>query len=302
VVALSVGFLFVREVSFAVYVLQGAVAAAFVLAFNATAALLADHTPPARIGQAIGWLGGANVMMNAVSTMIAEPLATKYGWHVVFELGIVAGACALALSFTLREVEARPRELEAAPRASLIPSHREPIVGILLATALIGAVFAAMFIFVQPYALDLGATEVREFFLGFTIAAVLCRVFLGGLGDRFGRRTISTCMAVGYGLAALLTAGLDPTRLGMYGFAFGLAHGLLYPTMNALVLEVMPAARRGLGMVLYNGAFNLGTALSGLAWGWVARERGYPSLYVVASGAAFVAAAVLSFGGRMRNP
>jgi MFS family permease len=301
VVALSIGFLFVREVSWLVYLLQGAVAAAFVLAFNATAALLSDYAPPSRLGQAIGWLGGANVMMNAVSTMVAEPLAMRIGWHVVFELGIVAGASAFAVSFLLREAPARPREATASPGARRIPSHREPIVGILLATTLIGAVFAAMFIFVQPYALDLGATEVREFFLGFTIAAVMCRVFLGGLGDRFGRRTVSIWMTLGYAAAALLTARLDPARLGLHGFAFGLAHGLLYPTLNALVLEVMPAARRGLGMVLYNGAFNAGTAASGLAWGWLARERGYPSVYVLASVAAFLAASVLFVGGRTRN-
>src|SRR5688572_20790611 len=59
VVLLSFGFLQVREVSPLVYVLQGCVSAAFVLSFNAAATLLADFAPPARLGQAIGWLGGA---------------------------------------------------------------------------------------------------------------------------------------------------------------------------------------------------------------------------------------------------
>jgi MFS family permease len=297
VVGLSVGFLFVDEVSWAVYFLQGAVAAAFVLAFNATAALLTDYTPPQRIGQAIGFLGGANVMMNAVATMVAEPLAMQHGWHTVFWLGIVVGSLSFALSFSLREVPTRPRVLPvtSSRKGGL---HREPIVGILLATSLIGAVFAAMFIFVQPFALSLGAKEVRQFFLGFTISAVFCRVGLGGLGDRFGRRNVSILMTFGYGLSALLTAWLDPQQLMLYGLAFGFAHGLLYPTLNALVLEVMPASRRGLGMVLYNGAFNAGTAGSGLAWGFLAHERGYPSVYMVACGAAFVAAIVLLLGRR----
>jgi len=49
---------------------------------------------------------------------------------------------------------------------------------------IMGCVFIAAFGFVQPYALSRGAREVRGFFLGFTCSAVLCRVFLGGLGDR----------------------------------------------------------------------------------------------------------------------
>ena len=60
----------------------------------------------------------------------------------------------------------------------------------------------------------------------------------------------------------------------------------------------MPASRRGLGMVLYNGAFNAGTAGSGLVWGFVAREHGYPLVYGLACGAAIVAALVLVVGPR----
>jgi MFS family permease len=92
VVLLSLGFLQVREMGAFVYLLQGCVSAAFVLAFNAAAALLADSVPPSRLGQAIGWLGGANVLMNAVATIVAEPLAMRHGWHVVFQLGAAVRA------------------------------------------------------------------------------------------------------------------------------------------------------------------------------------------------------------------
>jgi len=48
---------------------------------------------------------------------------------------------------------------------------------------------------------------------------------------------------------------------GVLRLVFGAAHGVLYPTLNALMLELLPVSRRGLGMVLYNGAFNLGASL-----------------------------------------
>ncbi len=301
VVLLSLGFLQVRAMGPLVYVLQGCVSAAFVLAFNAAAALLADRAPPARIGQAIGWLGGANVLMNAVATMVAEPLATRYGWHVVFELGVLAGTLAFALSFALR---APP-----LPRAPAAPEPRAPgrvhphaeLAAILVSTTFVGAVFAAMFVFVQPYALSLGAREVRDFFLGFTASAVAGRVLLGGLGDRFGHRTVSIWMAVGYALSALLTMQLDPDRLLLYGLAFGAAHGLLYPTMNALVLEVVSAHRRGFGMTMYSAAFNVGTAGSSLGWGWLAKHHGYGSVYAAATALALFAASVLWLGRPSRG-
>jgi predicted MFS family arabinose efflux permease len=160
-------------------------------------------------------------------------------------------------------------------------------------------VFAAMFSFVQPYAISLGAREVRNFFLGFTASAVAGRLLLGGLGDRYGRRRVSAIMILGYGLSALLTMQLDPDRLLLTGLMFGAAHGLLYPTMNALVLEILPPLRRGLGMVLYNGAFNTGSMLGSLGLGMLAKHRGYPTMYATATAAALLATVVLGY--RRRN-
>jgi MFS family permease len=81
----------------------------------------------------------------------------------------------------------------------------------------------------------------------------------------------------------------------VYGLAFGAAHGILYPTLNALLLETLPSARRGLGMALYNGAFNLGSSVGSLAWGLIAKQQGYPLVYTLAAGASLLAAAVLRF-------
>ena len=100
---------------------------------------------------------------------------------------------------------------------------------------------------------------------------------------------------LGYGLATYAVRGLAPDLLVLYGLLFGAAHGILYPTLNALVIEVLPAARRGLGMVLYNGAFNVGSSAGSLGWGLLAQQKGYPAVYT-AAGCIALAAAVLLRG------
>jgi MFS family permease len=299
IAVLSLGFLEVHDLGPLVYVLQGCVSAAFVLAYNASAALLTDYAPPQKLGQAIGWLGSANVAMNAVATMIAEPLAERYGWHVVFELGVVAGLAAFALTFLWRPAPSRPSTPPSAAGAGgPIARPGRGLAAILITTLFIGGTFIAVFGFVQPYAVSLGAREVRGFYLGFTLAAVSGRLFLGGLGDRLGRRRVSLWMLGGYALAALSVSELQPDWLIAYGFMFGAAHGLLYPTLNALVLEILSPKRRGFGMVLYNGAFNLGSSVGSLGWGMLAHHYGYPSVYVVASLLSAAALASLLFGTR----
>jgi MFS family permease len=293
IVLLSLGFKQVDSVGPLVFVLQGCLSASFVLAYNAMAALLTDYAPPQALGQAIGWAGSANVAMNAIATSVAEPLAIRYGWHVVFDMGVIAGGCALACSFWLRSPSVKSQPLTAAD-----PVRVAPLVGPLTAGVLCGMIFIAGFSFLQPYAVSLGAHEVRGFFIGFTLAAVLCRLLLGGLGDRLGRRRVSSWMLLGYGLATLVMRGLSPDLLFVYGFAFGSAHGLLYPTLNALVLEVLPASRKGLGMVLFNGSFNVGSSTGGFVWGVLAARAGYPTMYLWAALLSLVALTALNVGAR----
>jgi predicted MFS family arabinose efflux permease len=65
-----------------------------------------------------------------------------------------------------------------------------------------------------------------------------------------------------------------------------------------LLLELLPVRRRGLAMVLYNGAFNLGTSTGSLGWGLLAKHNGYPTVYTVAAVSSLLAAAVLSWRPR----
>jgi len=260
-----------------------------VLSFNASAALIADWVPIDRLGQAIGWLGAANVCMNAVATAVAEPLADRYGWHAVFILGIVSSCIALVLSVGLRDAPQRP--ISHSPHnASKLRDAGIAVWRPLVVSALVGAVFCAVFIFVQPHALASGAHEVRMFFIGFTVSAVACRLFLGDLGDRRGHRQVSLGAVVLYSVSALLCVWLKPEFLWAYGFVFGAAHGVLYPTLNALVLARLPASRRGLGMALYNGAFNVGMTCGGFGWGLLAAHYGYSALFTTAALVALLAA------------
>jgi MFS family permease len=172
---------------------------------------------------------------------------------------------------------------------------------VLIASALMGATFSAMFTFYQPYALSLGGKSVSPFFVGFTITAVLTRVLIGSLGDRFGHREVSIGAMFAYGTVALVTSRLQVDYLWAYGLAFGTAHGILYPTLNTHGVHAAPAGARGRVFTVYGGAFNVGVVLATLTWGKVAVTSGYPSVFVGASLVAYLGALVLLTRGAKRR-
>jgi MFS family permease len=150
-----------------------------------------------------------------------------------------------------------------------------------------------VFTYYQPYVLEQGARQVSMFFVGFTSAAVLTRVGLGSLADRYGRRRIALRAFMLYALVVLSMTQLTPSLLLWFGLAFGFAHGFFYPALSALTLEVADARVRGRAMTLVTGAFNLGNMLSIVSLGWVAHTYGYPLVFMLASLVAAFGVAVL---------
>ncbi len=291
----SAALLAVEEVGPLVYVAQGAIGAAFVLTFNATAAIVTDLAPATRTGQAIGVLGATNMATNALSAAIAEQVALSTGWDVVFAGVAALGVLALAASALLTDA---PASTDTGPPVRISQLFSRPLVAVFFASALSGGTFAALFTFHQPFALALGASRVADFFVGFTVTAVAMRVGLGSLGDLFGRRRVAALALVLYAFVALAAANLQVEWLFAYGAAFGVAHGVAYPTANALGVELAPQRARGRVIALFNGAFNAGFGLSALGLGEIADARGYPSVFFCAAAMAVVATVSIAVGTR----
>ena len=295
----AAGFLWVESLGPLIYALRFLHGVAWALAFSGAGAVVTDHAPPERMGQAIGLFGVSMLAMNAVAPGVAEWLALREGWDAVFVMSALAAGVSLLLSATLRETH-RPSADDEVPGLVAVLA-RPRALWFLSIIACFGASFGAMFTFSQPFALELGIEQVSVFFVAYTGAAIVVRLALGPLADRSGRERVSLASGVWYALSVLAMAALEPGRLAWIGAAFGLAHGLFYPALNALALEGASAHERGKVMALFNGAFNLGWAVSGIALGLLAERAGYPIVFVVASAVTFAGVGLLA-AGRPRRP
>ena len=77
-------------------------------------------------------------------------------------------------------------------------------------------------------------------------------------------------------------------------FGLGLAHGLFYPALNALIVEGAEDDVRGKVMAVYNGAFNIGFSVGSLGLGYVAQALGYGPVFAIGGAASFAALAFLA--------
>jgi MFS family permease len=296
----SLAFAFLDRVGPAMFSLRLLQGISFVLVFSAGGALVTDLVPKQRLGQALGLWGLAMLITNAIAPALLEPAADRHGWFLVFTVAAGAGLVAAVVGAVVIAKGRAPVAAVVRGGAPMFDPRRLAVFGV---TALMGAGLGTMFTFVQPFALELGIDRVSGFFLGYTLAAGGARLGLGDLADRFGRARVSGVALIVYAVSIFCTAWLSRELLPVVGAGIGLAHGIVYPALNALAVEDSTSPQRGAVMAYYNGAFNVGLAVSVTTFGEVARATGYPPVFVLSAALVLFGAAVLArLPSRVQEP
>jgi MFS family permease len=286
----SLGHLWVDSAGPLIFLLRAVQGIGFTVVFNAVGTLAIDLAPPKRLGQAIGIIGLAAVCMNAIAPAIAEPIALRLGFAPVFALAAGGSLLAGVLSLGLRE-----RRIASAGPASYKHLLTGRSLAIFYVSAVSGAAFGSLLTFVPAYVIALGAQTVSSFFVAYTASVITIRLTLGSVADRWGRHRTALGALVLYGLSTLFAAWLDTGVLELLGAFFGIAHGLFYPALNALVVEEVRPEQRGSVTTFFNGSFNGGFAGGVIVLGALAQYAGYPTAFVTVALMTASAVAILAF-------
>ena len=291
--AASLAFSFVAEVGPLMFVLRALQGVAFAMAFVAGSTLAVDQAPPERLGQAIGIFGLTMLSMNAVAPAVMEAVAESRGWPFAFAIAASVAALSAVCSAFLQERRLPPHSTDRIPGLLEVAFQpRQLRVAIVVTVA--GGAFGTMFTYHQPFAVELGISQVRSFFVAYACSGIVARVALGPFIDGIGRHRASIGSLLLYAVAVTAMIGLRPGGLAWIGLLFGLAHGLFYPAFNALALERSGPRERGKVMALFQGWFNVGFAGGTFALGYLAAVHGYPAVFATAGLATFAAVALLA--------
>ena len=290
-------YLFVDHEGPLLYLAQMCWGVGMVMGFNSAGTMTADIAPSDRMAQALGLFGAANLGMNAVSPTIAEILAGSVGWKYVFAASAASGLVAAILATRLTEPP-RHQPHEHEPRR---PIFGRPLLVVYGTTILMTAAFTALFTLHQPFALEMGVTEVRSFFIGFAIVALTVRLGGGRLIDRVGVLRASVVALVLYSVVPPMLGLLGPEHLFEIGAMMGFGHGIAYPALTALGIERADAQSRGMVVSIIHGAFNGGHAFFAFALGWVAAQWDYGTSFWIAGGLTLAGAFLIGMGSHDKS-
>lgn len=273
----ALAMLWLRSVDSALYLVRLVQGLSFAMFYNSATTLMSDRVSVERLGVALGIFGSSMLVTNALAPALAEQVANQAGWLPVFGMAAAWGLLSLLLACFVRDAApAGPPSLRRGFDIGL--DQRGRVVALAIGGA--GAGFGTVFTFHQPYALEVGLSNVSGFFVAYASTALFGRMLILRRIDRFDRRVVSAASTLLYASAVAGTAWLRPGLLECIGAVLGCAHGILYPVFNALAIYDVPPERRGAVMALYHGGFNAGMALALLIGGKVVERFGYPALFL----------------------
>jgi MFS family permease len=265
------------------------------VAMTASISVCSDFAPEKSLAKSMGIIGVAGLVANALGPTLAEEIIHRWGFGGLFDAAVVFFALALACMFFVREKPraGRPESPAAAGPGLLkrIPARMLLIIGAM--PIIHGAVRGTMIYFIAPFGRSIRLGRVGPFFLVFSLAAILTRLSIADLSDRYGRKRIVLLSAVIISLNLALISLLNSYGLLLLaGFLGGLGQGLIFPALSTYIIDFLGRENKGLAISLYLSLFDVGMGIGSPLFGWVSDIAGFRTMYL-AAGAFLLATSIM---------
>jgi MFS family permease len=261
--------------------------------YTAGATWAVDLAPEDRRGLALGLFGLAVWGGLSLGPLAGELLRSGVGYDAVWVatalLPLAGGLIALRLPEPSRDQAVEPGPLAFFPRAAYRP-------GVALALANLGYAALAGFVVLHLRARGIGGGA--GVFTAFAVAVFASRLVLSRVPDRAGaRRTASTAgLLEALGLAIIAVA--HSLLVALCGaIVVGVGFSMLFPSLALMVVGRVGEDRRGSALGAFTAFFDIGVGLGGPIAGATAAIAGYPSVFMLAAGAALCTAALAATRG-----
>ncbi|MEO0572470.1 MAG: MFS transporter [Bacteroidota bacterium] len=263
---------------------------------TAIAAYVSDIVPANRWGEAFGIQGVFFTSGLALGPALGSTIKLHHSYDILFYSSSVMALLSMLLLYNLRETLVERTRFEW----QMLKISKNDIISTtvfvpVLITFLAYFAFGMVLTLIPDWSDFLGFQNKGSFFVAFTIASLAIRFLAGSASDRMGRKVIAQVGLLILTSALLLMVFLQ-TKTGLLSAAiiYGLAMGILSPTLNAWTVDLSPTNKRGKGISTMFIALEAGIGLGALLSGWYYQDT-YQNIPYTMLGCAILAIAGLVF-------
>jgi len=266
----------------------------------ATMSITATHSEKSKWGRAMGIYGMSLAAATLVGYGLGGVIASRLGYNVLFLFGMGFLAVGAVLSLLLPKA----RKASAAAKTSLAEDLRKAKdllrrKGLKVAYASIFAQYFAFGGIVTLLPLYVKSLGMEAFHVGmllaiFAVMFIILQLPSGTLSDRKGRlMPIVSGLILGIVSLAILPSATTFPYLAAVMALYGIAYGLFFPSISALLADHTLPDERGTATGLFHAFLTAGVAIGAPVMGWAGGVVGV-DLGLMLSSAVLVLALVIA--------
>jgi len=285
--ATACGLLILTEmISWVLYVARIAFSIGIAGMFTCSMVNIQNVVPASRRTEAIGSLGTSGFLGMIIGSLLGDlvfaTLPDGSGrFTLLFSIALVLGIIYLAVVIVITGDHGRPGPRRLNPPIWQLIRRYWPG-SVMLVALVMGGGLVVTTVFLTRMATQRGISNIGTFFIGYSLAALACRI-----GTRRWSRTVGRRRMIGLGLGGhaighlLLMTVWSEWQLAVPAIFCGLGHGLLFPAVTSLGSGSFPVRFRGTGTTIALGMCELGVAIFSPAMGWIIDGWGFNAMYAV---------------------
>lgn len=283
-----------------VYGLAGIGIAAFATTMMS---FVADFSPPTHLGRSFGWFTMATNGGMSLGPAAGGIFASLLSFRWAFAISGIMGLAVFMISLLFfpgqgpSGPEEPPKKLSRKAIRSL--ASNRPFLACLLGTLCVCFSFGVFITFLPLQASRRGIAvgEIGVIFAMQATVNALCRIPFGYMFDRVSNK--GSLVPAGLLAYSVSNVGLAVSAsLAVYlisASGAGIAMGIVFTSLGALVSELVPPDLRGLAMGGYNGCIYIGMMLGALIMGVVSAALGFTASFLITAALLALGAMAFSF-------
>lgn len=270
--------------------------AALSLCFVSAGTLIADVSSVSKRSQAIGLFGIFSIINFALAPSVAKVFVDNFGFREFFIFDSFFGLMAFLIALFIAEPVKSSNSGLSGNYISVF--LKKGVVVAASALFVAGMGFVTVITFVPVFAGRISVDQYEIFFIAYTLSVIAIRIFGGWIPDKYGKKKASIPAFFVYAASILLLGFADNwIELLLSGALFGMGHGLFYPAVYALVIDLTSEIERGKAISICSVSFTSGGMLGVFIYGVVADLWGFQMMFEILGGATVIGFLIFSVFG-----
>ncbi len=248
-----------------------------------------DLVPANRRGEGLGYFGLASTIPMAIGPFLGLQLMSDGNYDRMFLASVILGLVGFLFALSIRHPEI-PKHTSGFALKNLLEKSALPVAIILFINMI---TYGGVVTFISLYVKETGVGDAGYFFLVYAIGIAVTRLTSGKIFDRKGPVQI-TIIAFILIIAGFILLALNHHTPGFYGaaFAMGIGGGVLFPTFQAMINNMVTPNRRGAANSTLFTVLDLGIGAGMMITGYLAGKTGLGIAFLICSGLNILALAL----------